>query len=333
MSRIRRRPRQWTPAPAQRAATAHPGQCPQHAVEVEDGPGRRLPVRRVARRRLDALPPRQYRRVEDPCTPCPGRRSPSLVEADPPVEPDHVPARPRQREQQVRAPLPKSIVGAPAAARMRPTTVRRPPASIGRDSARPRSKSCTTSAPARTCAAGCAAKQSASFSIGAPGAGSVRQRLTRANSRDACPRRGSRRPSNGAQNPTTACSSPARRDEADRLDSGANVLVGVGRPSASTSASVNRSLDDRADSFDESTCRPIPCRSHDVGEHDGRVDAVPAHRCDVTSARGCGARDIPEEVTLADRAVSATTARLAHEPRMRSTGLRLAALTSGSIEG
>ena len=83
---------------------------------------------------------------------------------------------------------------------------------------------------------------------------------------------------------------------------------------------ANGSGDDRPDAFDEVDVEAhADDRGHDVGEHHGRVDAVPAHRLQ----RHLGAQfgrpgNLPEAVSLAELAVLGQRAPgLAHEPDRR----------------
>ena len=80
---------------------------------------------------------------------------------------------------------------------------------------------------------------------------------------------------------------------------------------------THRALDHRADALDELHVQPhAQDGRHDVGEHDGGVDAVAADRLQRhLGAELWRARDLPERVPLADHAVlGERPARLAHEP-------------------
>ena len=124
------------------------------------------------------------------------------------------------------------------------------------------------------------------------------------------------------QKPTTACSGASSARTMPIASSiGATVSSGSGTRSRSTSAQRPHRLaitgPDALDEVDVEAHREH--RGHDVGEHDGRVDAVPANRLQRHLGRQLGgAVDVEEGVPLADRAVLGQRApRLAHEPHRR----------------
>ena len=94
--------------------------------------------------------------------------------------------------------------------------------------------------------------------------------------------------------------------------------------SRSTSAAESiRLLDHRPDALDElDVDAHAEDGRHDVGEEDGRVDAVPAHRLQRhLRAELRRSRDLEEAVLLPQRAVlGQRAARLAHEPDRRPLG-------------
>ncbi len=106
--------------------------------------------------------------------------------------------------------------------------------------------------------------------------------------------------------------------DADRLEHRRERLLRIGDLQAlDVGERAYRLADHRADAFDEiDVDAHAEHRRHDVREHDGRVDAVPAHRLQRhlgTQLRRV--RDVPEGVLLAHRAVlGQRAARLPHEP-------------------
>ena len=137
------------------------------------------------------------------------------------------------------------------------------------------------------------------------------------------------------QKPTTACSgASSRRTIADRLEDRRERLLRVGDAQLLDGGErADRLAHDRADALDELDVEAHrDDRGHDVREHHGRVDVVPAHRLQ----RHLGASAPADRLIsknawlLADRAVLGQRAPgLPHEPHRRPLdGSRRAARTS-----
>ena len=121
------------------------------------------------------------------------------------------------------------------------------------------------------------------------------------------------------QKPTTACAGlELGAHDADRLEQRRERLARLGHAQPlDVRKRSHRLSDHRPDALDQVDVEPhAEHRRHDVGEHHGRVDAVPAHRLQrhLGAELGC-VRDLPEGMLLANRAVLGQgAARLAHEP-------------------